>query len=63
MFVQEFKLAVLALDDFSDAEVENLFLNLEVVSEDDIIEVVGIMECHRSALLKKITQKFCKGAA
>lgn len=57
MDVTRFKLAVLSLDDFSDAEIEKLFLNLEVASEDDIREVVGIISVHRPKLLENLTAK------
>ncbi|MDP3726519.1 MAG: hypothetical protein Q8R36_04975 [bacterium] len=59
MTLQDFKLAVLALNDFSDAEVENLFLDLEIKSKDDIGEAVGIMGVHRPELLEKLNQKYC----
>lgn len=58
MTVEKFKLAVLALDDFSDAEIEKLFLNLEITCENDISEAVGITSLHRPELVKNLTAKY-----
>jgi hypothetical protein len=58
MNIQQFKLAVLSLGDFSDAEVEKFFLNLEVNSEDDIREAIGILSIHRPKLLESLTAKY-----
>ena len=59
----QFRLAVLGLDDFSDSEIEHLFLNLEVLSEKDISEAVGIIQVHRPELLKGLTAKYCRSPA
>jgi len=53
-----FKLAVLSLDSFSDAEIEKFFLDLKVNSEDDIREAVGIILVHRPILLENLTAKY-----
>ena len=58
MDMTRFKLAVLSLDNFSDAEIEKTFLNLEVASEDDIREAVGIISVHRPKLLENLTTKY-----
>lgn len=53
-----FKLAVLSLDNFSDAQIEKFFLDLEVTSEDDIREAVGIISLHRPQLIECLTSKY-----
>lgn len=57
MHVTQFKLAVLSIDDFSDINIERLFLNMEVTSENDIREAVGVISTHRPELLKNIASK------
>ncbi len=59
MPIENFKLAVLSLDEFHDSEIEQLFLNLEVGSEEDIHEAIGILRVHRPRLLEQITLKYC----
>ena len=61
--LERFKLAVLSIDDFKDEEIEDMFLGFEVVSEDEILEIVGIVREHRPSLIEKITQTFLQRAA
>lgn len=49
----QFKLATLSLDDFSDTEIKNIFLNLEITNENDIREAVGIISTHRPEIFRK----------
>ena len=63
MTIERFKLAVLGLDEFSDLEIEKLFLNLEVNSEEDIREAVGILQVHRPQVIEHLTFRYCHPTA
>ena len=56
--IERFKLAVLDLDEFSDLEIEKLFLNLEVNSENDIREAIGILQVHRPQVIEHLTLRY-----
>ena len=45
--LKDFELAAKALDNFTDTEIEEFFLNLLVDSEKDIKDAVGILAVHR----------------
>lgn len=57
MDMTRFKMAVLSLNDFSDSEIKKLFFDLEVASEDDICEAIGIISIHRPKLLENLTYR------
>ena len=59
MIIERFKLAVLSIDEFSDLEIEKLFLNLEVNSEEDIHEAIGILQIHRPQVIEHLTFQYC----
>ncbi|MEK7660000.1 MAG: hypothetical protein AAB343_02245 [Patescibacteria group bacterium] len=56
--MEQFKLAVLSLDECSHVEVLELLLNLEFHSEDEILEVVDFLSVHRPALLAEFTAQY-----
>ena len=60
--MDRFRLAAAALEDFSDIEIEKLFLALEISDERDISEVVRIIVFYRPELFKKITDQCCQRA-
>lgn len=53
-----FKLAVVETEKFSDADVEKLFLALEIDVESDIDEAVDALEKYRPALYAKMIERF-----
>lgn len=57
MTLTEFKLAMLSHSQFSDKDIFTLFLKLEIQSEDDITEAVGILKKHRPEVIEAINQK------
>ena len=62
MSIADFKLAVLSLE-FSDREIEQLFLKIKIKSERVIEELVEILGVHRPQLLKRLTSKYCSPGA
>jgi len=60
----KFKLAVIATHEFrfSDAEIEKMFLDVEIGNERDIADVVGILAKHRPKLLAKLIAKYIRTA-
>jgi len=55
--LKDFELAAKALDNFTDTEIEEFFLNLLVDSEKDIKDAVGILAVHRPEFLEKLNQR------
>ena len=59
MTIQELKLAALDLE-MNDAQVEQLFLNTQVTSEEDIKEAMAILQRYRPHLAEKLSAKIGK---
>jgi len=61
MIPEAFKLAVISTEEIPDEYVIRLFLNLEVESEADIREAVGILERHRPNVTRTIETRILSG--
>jgi hypothetical protein len=55
--LEKFKLAVLSTEEVTDNQVEGLFLEFEAGSEEELLEVIEIMEKHRSMVWQKLEAK------
>ena len=55
--LEKFKLVALCTDEFSDEEVEDVFLDSKIENVEEIIEMVDILGTHRPNLFKKITSR------
>lgn len=53
--MQEFKLAAIS-QEVSEAVVLDLFLRLEISSEDDIMEACGILRTYRPDMFRRLEQ-------
>jgi len=56
--VEIFRLSAVSLNEFTDSQVKNLFLSLEVNSVEDIHQAISILKKHRPELLKEIEEMF-----
>jgi hypothetical protein len=58
MTLEKFKLIAISIDDFTDTQVEQAFLNTEIAGEDGISEVLGVLAKHRPEVLKNLRNKY-----
>ena len=62
--LERLKLIIISVDDFSNEEVKDAFLDFEITNEEEIRELMGIIREHRPQLMGKLAQAYCeKGAA
>ena len=54
----QFKLAAISLDEFTDGQVEILFLALNINNEQDIRDAVDILKRNRPKLFAKLERSF-----
>jgi len=57
--LERLKLAAVS-SEFSDQEVEQIFLNLQINNEDDITGAINILDKHRPKVIKSIVEKRIK---
>ena len=57
--LEQFKLVTIS-PEFTNGEVEKIFLDLEIVSEDDLQKVVDIIVAHRPKILEKLNSDFAR---
>ena len=55
--MERFKLVAINGTEFSDDEVEIVFMDSEVKNPDELIEMIEFLERHRPKLFKKITSR------
>lgn len=54
----EFKLVALCPEEFSDQEIEKIFLDLEIQDEEELWESVKILEAYRPQIMHALTSRF-----
>ena len=60
MNLNEFKLAAIAVYEFTDRQIERAFLEfLEITNENDIREVIRTLSIHRPELIERLKVKYC----
>lgn len=52
--VERFRLMAISVEEFDDNEVGLVFMETKVSNDDEITQMMGILENHRPALLKRL---------